>query len=73
MELDLGVVSLGPTLGVEIKNKILKKKKKSASNKNQTMLKLLCFRGTWLAQLMKCETLDLVVVGSSPTWGIEIT
>ena len=29
--------------------------------------------GTWLAQLVECVTLDLRVVSSSPTLGIEIT
>ena len=30
-------------------------------------------RGTWLAQLVKHATLDLGVVSSSPTLGVEIT
>ena len=29
--------------------------------------------GTWLAQLEECVTLDLGVVSSSPTLGVEIT
>ena len=30
-------------------------------------------RGTWLAQLVEHATLDLRVVGLSPTLGVEIT
>ena len=30
-------------------------------------------RGTWPAQLVECATLDLRVVTSSPTSGVEIT
>ena len=31
------------------------------------------FKGTWLAQLIERVTLDLRVVGLSPTLGVEIT
>lgn len=34
---------------------------------------LKCSRGTWLALLVEHRTLDLEVVGSCPTWGVEIT
>ena len=34
---------------------------------------LMCLRGTWLVQSVERATLDLGVVGSSPTWGVEIT
>ena len=30
-------------------------------------------RGTWLGQLVECATLDLGVVSSNPTLGVEIT
>ena len=30
-------------------------------------------RGSWLAQLVKCVTRDLGVVGVSPILGVEIT
>lgn len=30
-------------------------------------------RGTWLAQLEKRVTLDLMVVSSSPTVGVDVT
>lgn len=30
-------------------------------------------KDTWLAQLKEHVTLDLQVVGQSPTWGVEIT
>ena len=33
----------------------------------------ICTPGTWLAQLVEHETLDLGVVGSNPALGIEIT
>jgi len=36
------------------------------------LLKII-FRGTWLAQLVGCATLDLRVAGSSPTLGVKIT
>ena len=34
---------------------------------------IFCLRGTWLAKLVEHRTLDLGVVGLSPTLDVEIT
>ena len=34
---------------------------------------ILYWRGAWVAQSVECATLDLGVVSSSPTLGVEIT
>lgn len=38
-----------------------------------SLSKMKFFRGTWLAQSVEDAALDLEVVGSSPTLGVEIT
>ena len=38
----------------------------------QILFKCLCYPGTWLAQSKQLMTLDLGVMNSSPTMGVEI-
>jgi len=66
----MGKISVNHISDKGIVSRIYKLNNKNTNNaiKNEQIL-----WGTWLAQLVESATLDLGVVSSSPTKGVEIT